>query len=59
MENKKTDYSLYKCPYSHIEKVGGHQLHAPNFRSIWCSCGFRGPAFYFKPGGLNLEKGEG
>ena len=60
------DYSLYKCPYSHLEKECGHELQGPegfiddngiseSFR-VWCQCGFRGPAYYFNPETLKLVK---
>ena len=56
----KADYSQYKCPYSHLEKECGHELHGPegyeNTYSVWCSCGFRGPVFYLNPEELGLEK---
>ena len=29
MKNK-TDYSKYECPYSHLEKESGHELHGPD-----------------------------
>ena len=39
MKNQ-ADYSLYKCPYSHIEKDCGHELHGPegyeNTYGVWC-----------------------
>jgi len=65
MKNK-ADYSKYKCPFEHLEKECGHELHGPEgFRDdnnsmeayrIWCPCGFRGPAFYIDPVELKLEK---
>ncbi len=59
MKNQ-ADYSLYKCPYSHIEKECGHELHGPegyeNTYGIWCACGFRGPVFCLDPIELNLKK---
>ena len=58
MKNK-TDYSKYKCPYSHLEKECGHELKGPegfeNTYGIWCACGFRGPVFYLEPEDLKLE----
>jgi hypothetical protein len=65
MKNQ-ADYSLYKCPYSHLEKDCGHELHGPEgslddntnepaYR-VWCSCGFRGPAFCLDPEDLKLEE---
>ena len=59
MKNK-VDYSFYKCPYFHIEKDCGHELHGPegyeNTYSIWCACGFRGPVFCLDPDELKLKK---
>lgn len=52
------DYSLYKCPYSHIEKEFGHKLEGvENFESdsVWCACGFRAPVFVLEPDVLGLE----
>ena len=60
------DYSKYKCPFEHLEKECGHELHGPEgfwddnnsmeaYR-VWCPCGFRGPAFYLDPDELKLEK---
>lgn len=53
------DYSQYKCPYSHIEKECGHELHGPegyeDIYGIWCPCGFRAPVFYLDPSELGLE----
>jgi len=58
--HSKADYSLYECPYSHLEKECGHELHSPkgfeDMYSVWCACGFRGPVFYLEPEELNLEK---
>lgn len=58
MKNQ-ADYSKYKCPYSHLEKDGGHELQGPegyeNCESVWCQCGFRGPVFYLHPVELKLE----
>ena len=52
------DYTQYECPYSHIEKDCGHELHGPegyeNAYGIWCACGFRGPAFCLDPDELGL-----
>jgi len=53
------DYSKYKCPYSHIEKECGHELHGPegyDGNSVWCPCGYRGPVFCLDPEVLGLEK---
>jgi hypothetical protein len=54
----QADYSLYKCPYEHLAKDCGHELHGPegyeDTYSIWCSCGFRGPVFYLGPIELKL-----
>jgi hypothetical protein len=59
MKNQ-ADYSLYKCPYEHIEKDCGHELKGPegyeNTYSVWCACGFRGPVFCLDPIELKLEK---
>lgn len=59
MKNQ-ADYSLYKCPYSHLEKDCGHELHGPegyeNTYGVWCACGFRGPVFCLDPDELKLEK---
>lgn len=56
----ETDYSLYVCPYSHIEKDCGHELHGPDgyadTYSVWCPCGFRGPVFALEPEELKLKK---
>ena len=61
MKNKD-DYSKYKCPYSHLEKDCGHELHGPEGHEdtygVWCACGFRGPVFYLDPKDLNLEKAD-
>lgn len=58
MKNK-ADYSLYKCPYEHLDKDIGHELRGPedykDVYSIWCECGFRGPVFYLEPDELKLE----
>ena len=54
------DYSLYKCPYSHLEKECGHELRGPEgyqkVYGVWCECGFRGPVFYLEPENLKLVK---
>jgi hypothetical protein len=54
------DYSKYECPFSHLEKECGHELHGPegyeDSYSVWCACGFRGPVFYFDPIDLKLKK---
>lgn len=54
------DYSLYECPFSHIETDCGHELKGPEGYAytygIWCACGFRGPVFYLKPEELRLNK---
>jgi len=56
----KTDYSKYKCPYSHIKKDCGHELHGPedyeDAYSVWCNCGFHAPVFCLDPDELRLEK---
>jgi len=56
----KADYSLYKCPYSHLEKDCGHELKGPEgyeyAYGVWCDCGFRGPVFCLEPEELLLEK---
>lgn len=58
MKNK-ADYSLYRCPYEHIEKECGHKLVGPegfqDTYGVWCECGFRGPAFILEPEELRLE----
>jgi hypothetical protein len=58
MKNK-ADYSKYECPYSHLEKECGHELHGPegyqDEYSVWCACGFRGPVFYLDPDELGLK----
>ncbi len=55
----KADYSLYKCPYEHLEKEEPHKLDGPegyaNVYSVWCTCGFKGPIFYLEPDDLKLE----
>ena len=62
MKNK-ADYSKYECPYSHLEKEIGHELHGPegyqDVYNVWCACGFRAPVFYLDPDelGLKLKKG--
>ena len=59
------DYSQYECPYSHLPKDCGHEIHGPegyadeNGRqtvSVWCACGFRGPVFYLDPEQLGLKR---
>lgn len=59
MKNQ-ADYSQYECPYAHIEKDCGHELHGPdgyeNTYGIWCACGFRGPVFYLDPEKLKLRR---
>jgi len=58
MKNE-VDYSKYRCPYDHIEKDGGHELHGPdgfeNVYGVWCACGFRGPVFCRCPEDLKLK----
>lgn len=58
--NNSNNYSDYKCPYAHIEKDCGHELHGPdgyeNVHSVWCACGYRGPVFCRDPDELKLEK---
>ena len=64
MKNK-VDYSQYKCPYSHLKKDCGHELHGPEgyeqtygvwWYGVWCACGFRAPVFYLDPDDLGLKK---
>jgi hypothetical protein len=59
MKNQ-ADYSQYKCPYSHLKKECGHELHGPEGYEqsfgVWCPCGFRAPVFYLDPTELRLEK---
>jgi hypothetical protein len=54
-----TDYSKYECPYSHVEKECGHELHGPEGFAetfgVWCACGFRGPVFCLEPEQLKLK----
>jgi hypothetical protein len=54
----QADYSKYECPYSHIQKDCGHELHGPegyeNTYGVWCACGFRGPVFCLDPVELHL-----
>lgn len=54
------DYSLYKCPFIHVEKECGHKLEGPegyeDVYGIWCACGFRGPVLILEPEYLKLEK---
>lgn len=56
----KFDYSLYRCPYDHLEKECGHELRGTegyeDVYSVWCGCGFRAPVFYLDPEELKLEK---
>ena len=58
MKNK-ADYSKYECPYLHLEKESGHELHGPegyqDVYSVWCNCGFRAPVFYLEPDELGLK----
>lgn len=58
MKNK-ADYSKYECPYSHLEKECGHELHGPegyqDVYGVWCACGFRAPVFYLDPDELGLK----
>jgi len=58
----QADYSQYECPYSHLPKDCGHELHGPEAYSdtygVWCPCGFRGPVFYLDPEELGLKKKE-
>lgn len=58
MKNQ-ADYSQYECPYAHLEKECGHELHGPegyeNTYGVWCACGFRGPVFYLDPEQLGLK----
>lgn len=57
--SEKIDYSKYECPYSHLEKKCGHELHSPegyqDIYSVWCQCGFRAPVFYLDPVVLGLK----
>ena len=64
MKNQ-TDYSLYECPFSYIEKDCGHELTGPEGCAdhngepacyVWCACGFRGPVFCLDPYELKLTK---
>lgn len=61
MMTDKVNYSLYKCPYEHLKKDCGHELHGAagceDIYGVWCACGFRGPAFYTDPADLRLIKG--
>lgn len=58
MKNQ-ADYSLYECPYAHVEKECGHELVGPegyvNSYGIWCACGFHGPVFCLEPDKLRLK----
>ena len=58
MKNK-ADFSKCECPYSHLEKKCGHELHGHEGYSdaygIWCQFGFRGPVFYLEPDQLKLK----
>ena len=58
MKNE-VDYSKYECPYSHLEKESGHELHGPegyeDCYGVWCVCGFRAPVFYLDPDVLGLK----
>jgi hypothetical protein len=57
---EEINYSQYQCPYAHLEKECGHELHGPEGPEysdrVWCACGFRGPTFYFNPESLGLQK---
>ena len=59
MKNR-VDYSMYECPYSHIDKECGHELHGPegyeDTYGVWCACGFRGPCFTLEPEDLKLKR---
>jgi hypothetical protein len=59
MKNE-ADYSLYECPYAHIEKECGHKLEGPegfdDAHGVWCACGFRAPVFVLSPKALGLNK---
>lgn len=59
MKNQ-ADYSLYECPYVHLEKECGHELKGPegyqDVYGVWCDCGFRAPVFYLSPEVLKLKK---
>jgi hypothetical protein len=56
------DYSIYRCPYDHIEKEVGHELKGPegyeDAYGVWCACGFRGPVFVREPERLWLKLKE-
>ena len=56
----QTDYSQYECPYSHVAKDCGHELHGPEgyeeTYGIWCACGYRAPLFTLDPGRLRLHR---
>lgn len=53
------DYSIYKCPFDHVEKECGHELKGPegydDVYSVWCACGFRGPVFCLDSEELKLK----
>jgi hypothetical protein len=59
MKNQ-ADYSQYECPYAHLDKECGHELHGPegyqDTYGVWCACGFRGPVFYLDPEQLGLKR---
>lgn len=61
MKNQ-ADYSQYRCPYEHIEKECGHELHGTegyqDAYGVWCACGFRGPVFVLDPEEIGLKKKE-
>ena len=58
----KADYSKYECPYSHLEKENGHELHGTegyqDMYSVWGACGFRAPVLYLDPDELGLKLKE-
>jgi hypothetical protein len=65
MMKNQVDYSQYRCPFDHIDKACGHELYGPegyfdadggDAYRVWCSCGFRGPAFSLDPEQLRLRK---
>jgi len=54
---QKYDYAKYECPYAHIKKDCGHELHVTDGEyRIWCACGFRGPVFIADPEELGLKQ---
>jgi len=55
----RADYSKYECPYSHVKKDCGHNLHGPegyqDTYGVWCACGFCGPVFVLDAEELGLK----